>query len=100
LLQYSGSSVALVFDLLLPLYTELSSLTLPVDLPYSSPNIIRVIKSKTMRGVGHVARMRKMRNVYWTSVGKPEMEEHSGETGVDGRLIIFKWILNKWGVRV
>jgi hypothetical protein len=34
---------------------------------YSSPNIIRVINSRRMRWVGHVALMRKLRNAY-----KPE----------------------------
>jgi hypothetical protein len=39
---------------------------------YSSPNIIRRIKSRRMRGVGHVARMGEKRNVYRILVGKPE----------------------------
>jgi hypothetical protein len=30
---------------------------------YYSPNIIRMIKSRTMRWTGHVARMRAMKNV-------------------------------------
>jgi hypothetical protein len=39
---------------------------------YSSPIIIRIIKSRRMRWVGHVARMGEKRNVYRLSVGKPE----------------------------
>jgi hypothetical protein len=39
---------------------------------YSSPSIIRIIKSKGMRWVGHVARMGEKRNVYRLLVGKPE----------------------------
>jgi len=39
---------------------------------YSSPNIIRVIKSRKMRLVGHVARMRERRGLYRVLVGKPE----------------------------
>jgi hypothetical protein len=39
---------------------------------YSSPNIIRQIKSRTMRCAGHVARMGVERNVYRVLVGKPE----------------------------
>jgi hypothetical protein len=39
---------------------------------YSSPNIIRVIKSREMRRAGHVARMGKMRNAYNILVAKPE----------------------------
>jgi hypothetical protein len=30
---------------------------------YDAPNVIRLIKSMTMRWVGHVARMGEMRNV-------------------------------------
>jgi len=39
---------------------------------YSSPNIVRVIKSRRMRWVGHVARMGEERVVYRVLVGKPE----------------------------
>jgi hypothetical protein len=38
---------------------------------YSSPNIIRQIKSKRMRWVGNVAHMGEERNVYVVLVGKP-----------------------------
>jgi hypothetical protein len=39
---------------------------------YSSPDIIRQIKSRRMRWAGHVARMGDGRNVYRVLVGKPE----------------------------
>ena len=39
---------------------------------YSSPNILRVIKSRRMRWAGHVARMEKGRGVHKVLVGKPE----------------------------
>ena len=39
---------------------------------YSSPNIVRVIKSRRMSWAGHVARMGKERGVYRVLVGKPE----------------------------
>jgi hypothetical protein len=39
---------------------------------YSSPSIIRIIKSRRMRWVGHVARIGKNRKVYGLSVGKSE----------------------------
>ena len=39
---------------------------------YSSPNIVRVIKSRRMRWAGHVARMGEEREVYRVSLGKPE----------------------------
>jgi hypothetical protein len=38
---------------------------------YSSPSLIRIIKSRRMRWVGHVARM-EMRNAYRLLVRKPE----------------------------
>jgi hypothetical protein len=39
---------------------------------YSSPNIVRVIKSRRMRWAGHVARMGEGRGVYRVLVGRPE----------------------------
>ena len=39
---------------------------------YSSPNIVRVIKSRRMRCAGYVARMGEKRDVYRILVGKPE----------------------------
>ena len=42
-----------------------------VDL-YSSPNILRVIKSRRMSWAGHVARMGEERGAYRVLVGKPE----------------------------
>ena len=39
---------------------------------YSSPNIVRVIKSRRMRWAGHVARVGEERGVYSVLVGKPE----------------------------
>jgi hypothetical protein len=43
----------------------------PHDL-YSSPNIVRVIKSRRMRWAGHVTRMGEGRGVYRVLVGRPE----------------------------
>ena len=39
--------------------------------PYSSPNTVRVKKSRKMRWAGHVARMGERRGVYRVLVGKP-----------------------------
>jgi hypothetical protein len=39
---------------------------------YASSHIIRVIKSRQMRWVGHLACMEEMRNVYKILVGRPE----------------------------
>jgi hypothetical protein len=39
---------------------------------YSSPSIIRMIKSRRMRWAGHIARIGEKRNVCKIFVGKPE----------------------------
>jgi hypothetical protein len=39
---------------------------------YSSPNIVRVLKSRRMRWAGHVARMGEERGIYGILVGRPE----------------------------
>jgi hypothetical protein len=39
---------------------------------YSSPSIIRMMKSRRMRWEGHVARMGEKRNAYRILVGEPE----------------------------
>jgi hypothetical protein len=39
---------------------------------YSSPNIIRVMKSRRLRWAGHVARMGESRGAYRVLMGKPE----------------------------
>jgi hypothetical protein len=39
---------------------------------YSSPNIVRIIKSRRMRWIGHVACMVEGRGVYRVLVGRPE----------------------------
>ena len=63
---------------------------------YSSPNIVRVIKSK-MRWAGNVARMGEGRVVYrW---GNLREGDHWGDPGVDGRIIL-GWIFGKWDVGV
>jgi hypothetical protein len=45
---------------------------------YSSPSIIRIIKSRRMRWVSHVARMGEKRNEYRLLVGKPEGKKPLG----------------------
>ena len=45
---------------------------------YSSPNNVRVIKSRRMRWAGHVTRMGEERGVYRVLVGKPEAKRPLG----------------------
>jgi hypothetical protein len=45
---------------------------------YSSPSIIRVIKSRRMRWAGHVARIREKRNAYMIFVGNPDWKRTLG----------------------
>jgi hypothetical protein len=61
---------------------------------YSSPDIIRQIKSRRMRWAGHVARMGEERNVYRVLVGKLEGKYHLKDRGVDGRVGL-KWTLGR-----
>jgi hypothetical protein len=46
---------------------------------YSSPSIIRIIKSKIMRLAGHVARIEAKLNAYRVLVGKPEGKRPLGK---------------------
>jgi hypothetical protein len=45
---------------------------------YSSPSIIRIIKSWRLKWAGHVARMGEKKNVYMLLVGKPEGKRQLG----------------------
>jgi hypothetical protein len=45
---------------------------------YSSPSIVRVIKSRRMRWAGHVARMGEVRGAYNILVGRPEERKPLG----------------------
>jgi hypothetical protein len=47
---------------------------------YSSPNIVRVIKSRRMRWTGHVTHIGEGRSVYRVLVVKPEDKETTGKT--------------------
>jgi hypothetical protein len=48
---------------------------------YSSPSIIRIMKSRRVRWAGHVARMMEKRNAYRFLVGKPEGKRLIGRPG-------------------
>jgi hypothetical protein len=54
---------------------------------YSSPSIIRIMKSRRMRWVGHVAQMGEKRNAYRLLVGKPEGRRSLGRPR-------HRWVVN------
>ena len=55
---------------------------------YSSPNIARIIKSRRMRWLGHVARMGK--GEAWTGFwwGNLRVRDHLGDPDIDGTIIL------------
>jgi hypothetical protein len=61
---------------------------------YSSPTIVRVIKSRRMRREGHMAQKGEGRDVYRVLVGNLKERDHWGDPGVDGRIIV-RWIFKK-----
>jgi hypothetical protein len=65
----------------------------------ATPNIIRQIKSRRMRWVGHVACMGEERKVYKVLVGNQRERVQLEDHGVDGRMGS-EWILGRlaWGV--
>jgi hypothetical protein len=66
---------------------------------YCSPTIVRVINSRRMRWVGHVARMGEGRGVYRFGWGNLRERDHWIDQGVDGRIIL-RLIFRKWDVGV
>jgi hypothetical protein len=60
------------------------------------PNVIRIIKLRGMRWVGHAALMKET-TAYRTLVGKPSWKTSLRKLGADRRIIL-KWILKNDGV--
>jgi hypothetical protein len=67
----------------------------PNDL-YSTPNMIRVIKLRRKKGMGHRAHMGKRRGAYRVLVGIPDGKRPLGRPRLRWRVIL-KWIFKKWG---
>ena len=61
---------------------------------YSSPNIVRVIKSKRTRWAGHVARMGEKTGCIGSWWGNRTESDYWGDLGVDG-WIILGWIYRR-----
>ena len=64
---------------------------------YSSPYIIRIIKSRRKRWAGHVACMggaEVYTGFWWGNLGERDLLE---DTGVDGKVIL-RWKFRKWGM--
>jgi len=66
---------------------------------YSSPNIVRVIKSRRMRWAGNLARMGEERGCIGSWWENRREIDHWGDLGVDG-WIILGWISGRWGVDI
>jgi len=65
---------------------------------YSSPSIVRVMKSRRMRWAGHVALW--WRGEVYTGFWRGNLRErdHLKDPGIDG-MIILRWIFRKWDLR-
>jgi hypothetical protein len=61
---------------------------------YSSPNIVRVIKSRRMRWAGYVARMGEGRGAYRVWLVGPKVRDHWEDLGVGGRITL-RWTLER-----
>jgi hypothetical protein len=62
-----------------------------------SPTVVRVIKSRRIGWVRHVARMGRREACMGFWWGNLRERDHWGDPGVDGRIIL-GWILRKWDV--
>jgi hypothetical protein len=63
---------------------------------YSSPTIVRVIKSIIISWAGHVAHIEERRGVYKVLVGKPDGKRQLRRPRHRLRIML-RWIFKKWG---
>jgi hypothetical protein len=61
---------------------------------YSSPNIVRVIKSRRMRWAGHVARMGRIKVFTGFWMGSRKVRDHWVDLCVGGRITL-RWTLGR-----
>jgi len=64
---------------------------------YSSPNTVRVIKSRRMRWAGHVVSMVEERGCIGSCCGNRKEGDHWRDLGVDGSIIL-GYISRRWDV--
>jgi hypothetical protein len=61
---------------------------------YSSPNLVRVIKLRSMRYPGQEARMGEGRGIYRVLIGTPKGRDHWKDLGIGGRITL-SWTLGR-----
>jgi hypothetical protein len=64
---------------------------------YSSPTVVRLIKSRRIRWAGCVARIWRGEGCTGFWWGNLSERDHRSDPGVDGRIIL-RWIFRKWDV--
>jgi hypothetical protein len=61
---------------------------------YSSPNIVRVVKSRRVRWAGHMAHMGRGEMFTEFRLGGPKGRDHWEDLGVGGRITL-RWTLGR-----